>query len=108
MKIQRTLLLIALFVTCSVMAQQQMEQQAEQHTNVSSAVAISSIGDMKVHWLAPSKPAAAWESQEPVEGLRPRAWTTIVGWHPGRSAFPDGEDFSTETPLLWIGHEPWE
>jgi hypothetical protein len=104
MKAQRTLLLIALFASCNVMAQ----QQTEQPTNISSAVAISSIGDLKIHWLAPSKPADGWESQEPVAGLRPQAWTTIVGWHPGQSAFPDGGNFSTEMPLLWIGHEPWE
>jgi hypothetical protein len=104
MKIERTLFLLALSVTCNITAQQQMEQ----HATISSAAAISSVGELKLNWLAPSKPADWRKSREPVESSSPQAWTTIVGWHPGQSAFPDldGKNVSTETPLLWIGQEP--
>jgi hypothetical protein len=105
MKTRRTLLLIALLAACNVMAQ---EQQAEQQNTVSSAATTTSVGKLNFHWLAPDQQADVQNDREPVEGLSPQAWTTIVGWHPGRSAFPDDETSTTEMPLLWFGHEPWE
>jgi hypothetical protein len=36
---------------------------------------------------------------EPVEN---RAWTTIVGWNPGRSAFPDDEHHEPQTRLISV------
>jgi hypothetical protein len=105
MKTKRTLLLIALFAACSVMAQQQ-QQQTEQHTMTSSAAATMSVGNLNIHWLAPAKPVDWRNNRQPVEGLSPQSWTTVAGWHPGQSAFPDEKNFSTEMPLLWFGHEP--
>jgi hypothetical protein len=107
MKTQRTSFLIALFAACNVMAQQ---QQTEQHNTVSSAAATTTVGKLNIHWLAPGKPAVQQNNWEPVEGLSPQAWTTTVGWHPGEPAFPDldGKNVSTEMPLLWFGHEPWQ
>jgi hypothetical protein len=98
MKLERTLLLIALFAACRVMAQPQ---------KVASS-ASAPAGKVEFHWFAPSKPAASQESREPVEGLSPQAWTTTVGWHPGRSAFPNGENWSPQLPLFWVGHKPWQ
>ena len=40
-----------------------------------------------VNPLAPTEAAAP--QLERVRDLNPRAWTTIVGWNTGRSAFPD-------------------
>ncbi len=95
---------MALFAAGNVMAQQQMEQ----HTKISSAAAISSVGELKFHWLAPVQTTDWRNDREPVEGLSPQSWTTTVGWHPGQSAFPDeNNNFSTGMPLLWFGHEPW-
>ena len=90
------------------MAQQQ--RQTEQQNTVSSAAATTTVGEEHFHWLAPDKPVDLRNEREPVEGLSPQALTTTVGWHPGESAFPDldGKNVSTEMPLLWFGHEPWQ
>jgi hypothetical protein len=101
MKLQRTLLLVASFAACNVMAQQQ-------GTN-SPASATFAVEEPKLHWLAPSRPVVSQQNnREPIEGLSPQAWTTVVGWHPGASAFPNSENYTTELPLLWIGHAPWQ
>jgi len=106
MKTQRTLLLIALLAACNVMAQ---EQQTEQQNTVSSEAATTTVGELNFHWLAPDQqPANLQNDREPVEGLSPQSWTTISGWYPGRSVFPDDETSTTEMPLLWFGHEPWQ
>jgi hypothetical protein len=47
--------------------------------------------------LAPL-PDAEQQSLEPVEGVSPRAWTTVVGWYPGASAFPDPITQSAAAP----------
>jgi hypothetical protein len=106
MKTKRTLLFIALFAACNVMAQQQ--GQTEQHTMISSAAATMSVGNVNFHWLAPAKPADWRNNREPVEGLSPQAWTTIASEHPNQRIFLDDEHFSTGMPLLWFGHEPWQ
>jgi hypothetical protein len=101
---KRTLWLVALFAACQVMAQQQVKDS----TDISSDAAHTSIGNVNAHWLAPAQPADTRHDREPIEGLSPQAWTTTVGWHPGESAFPDldGQNVSTEMPLVWFGHEP--
>jgi hypothetical protein len=109
MKTQRTLLLIALFAAGSALAQQQMTQglTTPRH-KVSAPAATTAVGELKFHWLAPAKPADLQNDREPVEGLSPQAWTTIVGWHPSESAFPDENTAEPEMPLLWFGREPWQ
>jgi hypothetical protein len=105
MKTKRTLLLMALFAAGSAMAQQ---QQTEQQQTVSAPAAATTVGKVKFHWLAPDKVTDWRTDREPVEGLSPQPWTTIVGWNPGKSAFPDDVNSTTEMPLLWFGHEPWQ
>jgi hypothetical protein len=36
------------------------------------------------------------ETQHEVDGLDTRSWSTVVGWHPGASAFPDA---TTQEPV---------
>ena len=35
-----------------------------------------------------------------IEGMSTRAWTTIVGWHPGESAFPDADTDEPDSDLI--------
>jgi hypothetical protein len=68
---------------------------------------ISNVQTPLFHFGAKSNPVStSGKNREYVQGLHPQAWTTIVGWHPGRSAFPSEDNagsFSTEMPLLQIG-----
>lgn len=41
-----------------------------------------------------------------LEGVSTRAWTSIVGWHPGESAFPDACNYEPQFNLFCIGGEP--
>ncbi len=85
----------------------QTPRQEQQESMTSSSAATMSIGNVKAHWLAPAKTADWRNNRQPIEGLSPQAWTTTVGWNPGRSAFPDEENhYSTGMPLLWFGREP--
>jgi hypothetical protein len=99
-KLQGTLLVIALFATGQAVAQQQ--------TNTPSASTTITVKRQKFHWLAPMKKVERKNNLEYVEGLSPRAWTTIVGWHPGASAFPEAESSGLQVCLFWAGHEPWQ
>jgi hypothetical protein len=108
MNIKRTLFLIALFATGSAMAQLQITQDlATPRHKVSSPAAITSVGELKFHWLAPTQPAVLQNDRVPVAGLSPQAWTTTVGWHPGESAIRDDNTSTPGTPVLWFGREPW-
>jgi hypothetical protein len=43
-----------------------------------------------IHLFSPfAKEKPAWQTA-PTGPLNTRSWSTIVGWNPGRSAFPDG------------------
>jgi hypothetical protein len=108
MKTKRTLWLVALFAACNVMAQTPRQMQTTIKP-VPAKTNFGSLNKLKVHWLAPAQPADWRKNQEPIEGYSPVAWTTIVGWHPGESPFPDDNPkFSTGMPVLWFGHEPWQ
>lgn len=111
MKMKRILFLIALFAAGSATAQEQMKQDlTARHHTVSTPAATTSVGELKFHWLSPAPPADLQNNREPIEGLSPQAWTTIAGWNPGVSAFPNDDNSNTTTgmPVLWFGHEPWE
>jgi hypothetical protein len=42
-----------------------------------------------LHWISPfAKEQPTWQTA-PAGPVNTRAWSTIVGWSPGRSAFPD-------------------
>ena len=103
MKAHRILLLVVLFAACKALAQ----QQTQMHATVSPASGISTtVKKPQFHWLMPTNPAVSVENRNHVEGLDPRPWTKIVGWHPGESEFPNPENFSTGMPLIWIGQPP--
>ncbi len=102
MKWQRTLLLIALFAAGQAGAQPTAANTAASRTPNSA--------EQKLNPLAPSgtkvvDTRAEWTR---VGGLETRAWTTVAGWSPGKSAFPSAETHSWQLPLLSIGHAPWE
>jgi hypothetical protein len=98
MKLQGAVFLIALFV-----ARQAVAQQA---TNAPSASAAVTVEKLKLHWLAPGETTKLKENLKPVKGLDPRAWTTVVGWHPGESAFPSAETHEGGLCLFWMDIEP--
>jgi len=43
---------------------------------------------------------------ERVEGESSQAWSTMVGWNPGRSSFPDSVNHEARLYLLSIGADP--
>jgi hypothetical protein len=94
MKRQGVTLLIALFVACQAVAQQT--------TNAPSTSATVTAQKPKVHWFAPVQTTNSVENLKPVDGLDPRAWSTVVGWHPGQSAFATGERHEGRLCLFWI------
>ena len=56
----------------------------------------------KPFWLSPFTVVTAKQNLKPVEGLDPRAWTTVVGWQPGKSAFPTAETDQSKLCLVWV------
>jgi hypothetical protein len=94
MKLQGAVFLIALFAVFQAVAQQP--------TNAPSASTTFMVQKPKLHWLAPVKTTKAKENLKPIGGLNPQAWTTVVGWHPGESAFPSAETHEGGWPLFWV------
>jgi len=94
MKRQGAVFSIVLFAMCRAVAQQT--------TNAPSTTATVTVQKPKFHWLAPAALKKATENPKPVGGLDPRAWTTVVGWHPGESAFATGEKHEGRLCLFWI------
>jgi len=97
MKIKRTIFLVALFAACQAIAQQA--------TNAPSKSVTVTVEKPKFHWLAPVGTKKSKENLKPVKGLDQRAWTTVVGWHPGDSAFVTGETREGGWCLFWIDIE---
>ncbi len=79
---------------------------AQSQTNATFASAPIMVEKLKLHWFAPVKTTKTKENLKPVEGLDPRAWTTVVGWHPGESAFATGETQRSKLCLFWVDVEP--
>ena len=53
--------------------------------------------------LAKSEPKPEIEYSGSLKRVSPRAWTTIVGWSPGSSAFPDPVSHEPTMTFLTIG-----
>ena len=53
---------------------------------------VNANGEMILQMIGPGiSTAPEFDNQtRPIEGMSTRAWTTIAGWHPGQSAFPNG------------------
>jgi len=79
---------------------------ARQTTNAPSTTATVTVQKPKFHWLAPAETKKSGENLKPMEGQNPRAWTTVVGWHPGESAFATGERHEGGLCLFWIDLGP--
>ncbi|MGA2786146.1 MAG: hypothetical protein ABSF60_01335 [Verrucomicrobiota bacterium] len=101
MKYRRTLILIALFAASTAAAWQPFA------TSSASRTAIA--GKPAIHWFKPGSRAELNGELKFGKGPSPRAWTTIAGWHPGVSAFPDAnaENYSCQLQVLSVGHESW-
>jgi hypothetical protein len=93
MKLQGVAFLIALFAAC--------QAGAQQPTNAPAASATFTTEKPKLHWLVPAKITKLKENLKPVEGLDSRAWPTVVGWHPGQSAFR-GPETAEGWDLFWV------
>jgi len=76
MKMTRILLLIALFAVPAGAAQQ-------------PAVDPSASVNEKPRFLPVIVPAGPKDETKRINGLSTRSWTTVVGWQPGASAFPN-------------------
>ena len=79
---------------------------AQQATNTPSASATITVQKPKLHWFAPIQTTNSVAEPKPVEGHDPRAWTTVVGWHPGESAFVTGETHEGGWSLFWVDLGP--
>ncbi|HUA67236.1 MAG TPA: hypothetical protein VMA13_01700 [Candidatus Saccharimonadales bacterium] len=112
MKRERTLFLIVLFAACQAVAQQQINATSRvnaapaSQTNAPPATATFTAPKPKFHWLGPPEPAQSQEKLQFIEGLDPRAWTTVAETRTSKSAFPSGETHEAGLCLLWWGSEP--
>jgi len=98
MKRQGAVFWVALFAASQAFAQQA--------TNAPSKSVTVTVEKPKFHWLAPPEPKKSKENLRPVEGLDRRAWTTVVGWHPGESDFLTGENHEGGWCLFWVDLGP--
>ena len=53
-----------------------------------------------VNPFAPVEPQPAPETR--VKGMSTRAWTSVVGWNPGGSAFPNGVDHESQMTFISV------
>jgi len=110
MKKEQVALLILLGAVCHVIAQQQNNVQATSQSRAASGsqtntVATARIVAAKFHLGAPAHPVQS-PGIQPVEGLDPRAWTTVAETRTSREAFPSGETHQAGLSLIWWGSEP--
>jgi len=97
MKIQGTIILVALLGAWS---------SGAQSTNAPPESVTITVERPKLHWLSPPHTVRGEPVLKPVEGLDTRAWTTVVGWHPGQSAFASAETHEGGLTLFWVDMEP--
>jgi hypothetical protein len=107
MKKEQTLFLVLLFAACQAVAQQQPSNaKSASQTNAPSASATFTAAKPKFHWLGPPEPVQPQQRLRLIEGLDPRAWTTVAETRTSRQAFPNGENHEAGLCLLWWGSEP--
>jgi len=94
MKWQGTIFLTVLFAAGPAAAQPT--------TNAPPSATAITVQKPEFHWFAQSKTKRTRENLRPIEGMDTRAWTTVVGWHPGESAFPSAETHQGGWPLFWV------
>ena len=65
------------------------------------------VGKRWQHWFNPLAPTAPKPAEDlTVPGVSPRAWTSTVGWNPGRSAFPEGQTHEPAMALVSVTTRP--
>ena len=113
MKKEQTLLLVLLFAAFQAVAQQQTSTQSVSQISAASASrtntsasATFTVAKSKLHLFGPAKPVQPQNGVRLIEGLDPRAWTTVVETRTSKSAFPSGETHEAGLCLLWWGSEP--
>jgi len=113
MKKEWTLFLIVLFAACQAVAQQQTHAQLATQAVAASASQTNHAASVtftapkpKFHLFGPAQPAQSQKRLRLIEGLDPRAWTTVVETRTSRRAFPNGENHPAGLCLLWWGSEP--
>jgi hypothetical protein len=74
----------------------------QSETNATPTFQNVKVEKQKPLWLSPFKAVTAKQNLRPVEGLDPRAWTTVAGWQPGKSAFPTAETDQSKLCLVWV------
>ena len=74
----------------------------QSETNATLTFQTVKVEKPKLLWLSPSTAVTAKRNLKPVEGLDPRAWTTVVGWKSGKSAFPTAETDQSKLCLVWV------
>ena len=94
MKLRGVLILFALFAAG--------QAGAQSHTNATAASPLITVEKVKLHWGAPVKTPKPKENLKPVEGLDPRAWTTVVGWRQVESDFPAAESHRSRLCLFSV------
>ena len=112
MKKEHAALLILLGAVCHVIAQQQTSAQASTQNNLTSALQTNTAAtatvvaaQAKIHLLGPANREPS-QRLKPIEGLDPRAWTTVAETRTSREAFPSGETHHAGLCLIWWGSEP--
>jgi hypothetical protein len=91
---------------CSILLAAACQVIAQQKTNAPATSAVVAVKQPKIHWFAPAEMKPAKKIPKPVAGLDPRAWSTVVGWHPGESAFATAENGPGRLTLFWIDLGP--
>jgi hypothetical protein len=63
-------------------------------------------GELNFNLLNPLVQTAFKDQPLLIENKSTRAWTTINGWHPGESTFPDARTYEPHFDLFWVGAAP--
>ena len=105
-------MLVLLLTACQAVAQQQNRTQLASQISASAsrtnatAAATFAAPKPKFHLFGPAQPVQPQEKLRLIEGLDPRAWTTVAETRTSRQAFPTGENHEAGLCLLWWGSEP--
>jgi hypothetical protein len=99
MKIPRTSMLIVLFIGGWVAAQQPVLDPSVSTTRAVEKKKLQAT-------LKLPEPKQSKDKIGRIGKFGTRAWTTIVGWHPGESAFPDPKTTEAGLCLISVGNTP--
>jgi hypothetical protein len=92
MKLGGILILFALFAAG--------QAGAQSLANAPSGSATITVAKPTLHWFAPVTTTKPEVDLKPVEGLDPRAWTTVAGGYPDESVFVTAETHRSKLRFL--------